>query len=223
MKQKYAELTDAQVKRTLSPVRSTKIETIQGASYVPHHEVRAELCRMFGPTRWDSQTEELVLVYENEEPNPNKQNETRWRVCYRAAVRLRVRSLDGLPLAEYREWHADESVHPSRAEAHTNALTSAQSVALRRAAINIGDNMGLHLYDQGSRAGIVRGTLLNNQVPQTVSADLSDEQKQTLADTLGASVVSESASSDQPAASDGIIRTPEDAAKAIGVIPSDAT
>jgi hypothetical protein len=39
------------------------------------------------------------------------------------------------------------------------ALTSAESYALRRAAISLGDNFGLHLYDKGSLAPLIAGTL----------------------------------------------------------------
>lgn len=39
------------------------------------------------------------------------------------------------------------------------AVTSAQSYALRRAALNLGDNMGLHLYSGGSTAPLVMNTM----------------------------------------------------------------
>lgn len=39
------------------------------------------------------------------------------------------------------------------------AITSAESYALRRAALSLGDAMGLHLYTKGSHAALVKGTL----------------------------------------------------------------
>ena len=124
-------LNREQVERLLVPPRTAVLEKISGATYIPHHEVRAALIRIFGPGRFDSQTEQMQLVYEIEEPNPNKPDKNRWRVCYRASVRLRIRDLMGDAVAEYIEWHCDESIHPERSEAHANAITSTQSIALR--------------------------------------------------------------------------------------------
>jgi Rad52/22 family double-strand break repair protein len=186
MTQMYGTLNRDQVQRLLVPPRGAILKKVDGATYIPHHEVRAALIRIFGPGRFDTQTEHAELVYETEEPNPNKQNATRWRVCYRVGVRLRIRDFDGDPVAEYVEWHTDESIHPSRAEAHANAITSAQSVALRRAAINLGDAMGLCLYDDGRTTPLVRGTLMYDLIPQQAKPAVTDEQKQALETTLGA-------------------------------------
>lgn len=180
-------LTKEQVERLLVPPRATVLEKIGGATYIPHQEVRAVLIRIFGPGRFDSNTQHVELVYETEEPNPNKQGSTRWRVCYRAAVRLRIRDLDGAPVAEYVEWHCDESIHPERAEAHANAITSTQSIALRRAAINLGDAMGLGLYDSGRTGPFVRGTVMHGLIPKPQQpAPSTAEQEKMLATTLGA-------------------------------------
>lgn len=182
-------LTKEQVERLLVPPRATVLEKIGGATYIPHQEVRAALIRIFGPGRFDSQTQHIELVYETEEPNPRQQDSTRWRVCYRAAVLLRIRDLDGDAVAEYVEWHCDESIHPERAEAHANAITSTQSIALRRAAINLGDAMGLGLYDSGRTAPFVRGTVLHDLIPKP--APSTAEQEKMLATTLGARPVTD--------------------------------
>jgi hypothetical protein len=61
---------------------------------------------------------------------------------------------------ECTEYHVEENAPlPNRGEAHAMAVTSAQSYALRRAALNLGDNMGLHLYSGGSTAPLVANTL----------------------------------------------------------------
>lgn len=39
------------------------------------------------------------------------------------------------------------------------AITSVESYALRRAAIGLGDRLGLGLYDEGKTTPLVRGTL----------------------------------------------------------------
>ena len=56
--------------------------------------------------------------------------------------------------------HVGESTHPVFGEAHGNALTNSETYALRRAAINLGDQFGLSLYNKGSLEAIVRWTLV---------------------------------------------------------------
>lgn len=152
------QLTRKQVERGLQPVRPDRIEKVQGLSYIPAEEVRAELIRQFGVGNWDSEVIDLTLLYENAaKSNANKDV---WDVCYRAGVRLRVRDYKGRPVAEFVEFHMGSSRHPDRGEAHGNAMTAASSYALRRCAIGLGDNYGLHLYHKGSEAALVRGSLL---------------------------------------------------------------
>jgi hypothetical protein len=64
---------------------------------------------------------------------------------------------------------------PDRAEAHALALTSAVSTGLKRAAINLGDQFGLSLYERGSRAAIVKGTLMDGSELPDVSVSLTEE------------------------------------------------
>lgn len=151
-------LTRNQIQRLLTPVRADRILKQQGLSYVPQHEVRAELTRTFGPGNWDSAIHDVALLYED---SYEKNGKTYWKVCYSAACTLRVRDYDGNPIAEFTEYHAEENApQPSRGEAHAMALTSVSSYALRRAAIGLGDNMGLHLYNKGSLEGLINGSLL---------------------------------------------------------------
>lgn len=153
-------LTDLQQKRLLTPPDSSKTEQLKGNTYIPQHEVRAELTRTFGFGRWDSQVVAMELCYETEGPNKDNTG-IQWKVCYRAGVRLRIRDYQGTPVAEFLEWHADESIHPVRGEAHANAVTSAESYALRRAAFGISDSLGLALYSKGTENGkpLIKGTL----------------------------------------------------------------
>lgn len=156
-------LSAEQIRRTLNPVRQDRIESRKQSgrslSYVPQHEVRAELTRTFGPGNWDSQVHDVTLLYENEVPKKDG-NGTNWVACYRAACTLNIRDYEGNHVASFTEYHAEENMpNPNRGEAHAMALTSVESYALRRAAIGLGDNFGLHLYNQGSTAPLVRGTL----------------------------------------------------------------
>ena len=184
--------TREQVKRLLTPVRPSRISKKQGLSYVPAHEVRAELIRVLGPGNWDSKIHDVTLVYENQVTGSD--GKERWVVCYRAACTLRVRDFEGNPVCEFTEYHAEENApQPNRGEAHALALTSVESYALRRCAIGLGDALGLHLYNEGSASALVKGTLMQTDYwGETTEGPLSPEQTEALRDSLGAEIVQES-------------------------------
>jgi hypothetical protein len=188
--------TKTQVDRILTPVRPSRIESTRGQSYVPQYEVRAELSRVFGPGNWDSHIHDLTLLYEDDY---EKDGKTYWKVCYRAACTLTIKDYEGNPICQYTEYHAEESApQPSRGEAHALAVTSVESYALRRAAINLGDTFGLHLYKDGQITGLVKGSLMLTDPdsplyspsatppPTADSGPLTEEQRQVLANSLGA-------------------------------------
>jgi hypothetical protein len=188
-------LTAGQIKRLLSPVLPSRVEKVRGNSYIPQFEARAELNRVFGFGNWDSTIHGMTLIYE--EPEERENGKTYWKVCYRAACTLTIRDFNGTPVCEHTEWHAEESApQPSRGEAHALALTSVESYALRRAAINLGDTFGLHLYRDGQSGPLIKGTLQTSdpdspmfdpEAPGAPSAAvLTDEQRATLAASLGA-------------------------------------
>jgi hypothetical protein len=151
-------LTAQQVQRLITPRPAGTFEAKQGMTYIPTHEVKAELSRIFGPGNWDHTIHDVQCLYET---SVDSQGKTYWNVCYRVACTLRVRDFEGNPIAEVTEYHAEENSRlPNRGEAHAMALTSAESYALRRAALDLGDAFGLHLYDKGSKAPLIKGTLM---------------------------------------------------------------
>lgn len=201
-------LTAGQIKRLLTPVRPSRIEQVRGQSYVPQFEVRAELNRVFGFGNWDSHIHDVHLIYETEDEGSD--GKFRWKVCYRAACTLTIRDFDGTPVCEHTEWHAEESApQPSRGEAHALALTSVESYALRRAAINLGDTFGLHLYRDGQIGPLIKGTLqttdpdspmFDADAPDVPTAPvLTDEQRATLASSLGAVEIAQEPTEPVPA------------------------
>jgi hypothetical protein len=58
------------------------------------------------------------------------------------------------------------------------AITSAESYALRRAAISLGDNFGLHLYDKGSVAPLIKNTLYLKEYLPPSQAEKDAEAKE---------------------------------------------
>lgn len=161
-------LTRAQIARLTKAIDPNHVESKQGLSYMAQHEVRAELTRIFGFGNWDTEVEEMQFVYEYEvgpdhpeyPRDKSKAKPMYYRVCYRAKVRLTIRDYWGNEVCSFSEWHAEaNSILPDRGEAHAMAMTSVESYALRRAAIGLGDRFGLGLYDKGSKAALVKGTL----------------------------------------------------------------
>jgi len=159
-------LTRVQVERLVKAIDPAHVENKRGLSYMAQHEARAELTRIFGYGNWDSRVEEMILIYETKIEKGDPQYPAKgdgkpyYVACYRAGVRLRIRDYHGNPVCEFLEYHAEENAPlPNRGEAHAMAMTSVESYALRRAALGLGDRLGLGLYDKGSQTALVRGTL----------------------------------------------------------------
>jgi recombination DNA repair RAD52 pathway protein len=197
---------------TLSrPVNSTRIaQRSQGGktlSYLEAFDVRAHLIRIFGYTNFDLElldyshvgTREYTTPPRNDQDTPKSMVE----VIYTARVRLTLRDPDGQVLCTYVEGAGGSASGPlgMLGEHHDNALKTAESDALKRCAINLGNQFGLSLYDNGSTRDVVKRTLVNpyaedqtqitdgnGKVIATVAADtsLNEEQVQVLRDSLGA-------------------------------------
>jgi hypothetical protein len=152
-------------------------------SYIPQHEVRAELTRILGFGNWDTQVHDVRMLFEDSEQRGDK---TYWVVGYSAACTLRIRDFKGRPVSEYTEYHAESNApQPNRGEAHALCLTSVESYAFRRAAIALGDGLGLGLYRGGDLSPLVRGTLQMEEVFGVTPATPSAEKQAALAHSLG--------------------------------------
>lgn len=167
-------LTRKQLERLREAIPEAFVDRKQGLAYVAQHEVRAELTRIFGWGGWDSQVEQMDLLWEYEvhpgtgHPDYPKEKggaeksggKVYYRACYKARVRLTIRDYWGNVVCSFVEEHVEaNSVLPDRGEAHAMAVTSVESYALRRAAIGLGDRFGLGLYDGGKTDPLVKGSL----------------------------------------------------------------
>jgi hypothetical protein len=159
-----------QVDQLLRAINGKRVSTDgKGYSHVEAYDIRAHLTRIFGFGNWDTEVTMLEQVYESSEMKRkrNKQGEEygdpyeAWTVCYRARMRLTVRSQDGTVCSTHEDGATGEATNqPSRGDAHDLALKTACSQALKRAAVNWGDNFGLSLYAKGSKAALIRRTLV---------------------------------------------------------------
>ena len=143
-------LSDIQIDALLQPIASARVSKKDGQSHVEAYDIRRRLTNIFGFAGWSEDTTELVMLYEQSKQD---KDQTRWRAAYRATVRLQVAG------ATYTEsavgtnfgWLPDSK----RDEAHDMAMKTAASQALKRCAINLGDQFGLSLYNKGSLAPLV--------------------------------------------------------------------
>jgi Rad52/22 family double-strand break repair protein len=174
--------TEEQVKLLLNRIHPNRVLQRDGMSYVEGYDIRAELTRVFGFGRWTSEvldqsliceTEVRTKTYTDKRTGEEKGGKPAWYVVYRSRVRLTVFAPDGTMVTFHDGSHVGESTHPVRGEAHGNALTNSETYALRRCAINLGDQFGLSLYNKGSLEPIVRWTLVRPEAG-TEKADTND-------------------------------------------------
>lgn len=146
-------LTREQYEQLLKPLNPNRVAKRQQAgrnlSYLEAWDVKAHLIRIFGFGGWSWMVENVQLAFE--EQNDKGQ----WNVGYRVIGRLQIESL----YCTYTEAAVGSATLPQRGEAHDMAVKTAESDALKRAAINLGTQFGLSLYNDGSLNDVVIKTL----------------------------------------------------------------
>jgi len=135
-------------------------------------DVRRTLTRIFGFGGWGDETLELTCTHEIQIPPTNPKGRPRWTVIYRAQVRLNVRTPDGRPLASFDDAASGDSQNqPSLADAHDMAMKTALSQALKRCAVNLGDQLGLSLYRKGDVNAVVGWSVPHMPEQETAPED----------------------------------------------------
>lgn len=122
-------------------------------SYLEAWDVKAHLIRIFGFGGWNAEVLESNLAFED------KNEKGQWNVGYKVTLRLHIPALD----CTYTEAAVGSASLPQRGEAHDMAIKTAESDALKRAAINLGTQFGLSLYNNGSLRDVVVQTLDRDQ------------------------------------------------------------
>lgn len=168
-------LSSEQVAKLLEPINARRVSHRDNQSHLEAYDVRAHLCRIFGFGRWSADVLDITPLYEE---ITGEGNIRRVYCGYRATLRLAVHAPDGTPLATYTECATgDASNFPitKRADAHDFAIKTAESQALKRCAINLGDQYGLSLYRAGStEAVVVKTWVLPKVAPDLTRSAASD-------------------------------------------------
>jgi len=168
-------------------------------SYLEAWDVKAHLIRVFGYCGFDSELIEYRHVTTRDymskgDPEKNKEPVAMVEVIYTATVRLTIKDTTGFMLATYIEAAGGSASGPLTmlGEHHDNALKTAESDALKRCAINLGNQFGLSLYDSGSTRDVIKGTLVKpDGMPEPEDEALTDEQVEAVARSLGATITTQ--------------------------------
>lgn len=154
--------TSAQVEQLLKPINPKRVLSLQGHSHVSQQDITAHLIRMFGFGNFDIEVINADLIFESEhiDKETGEIKPGRFDVSYRALVRLKIRNQDGQLVAVYENGSVGSSRNQTRGDAHDLAYKSAISLSIKRAAIALGDQFGLSLYNKGQMSALVKATLV---------------------------------------------------------------
>lgn len=154
----------------IRPIAGNRVQNLRGNSHLEAWDVRRHLIRVFGFDGFDIETKSLDLVREIE----TKQGErSRWTVVYRAEIRLTIK-VAGRAVAVFEDGAAgDAQNQPSLGDAHDQAMKTALSQGLKRCVVNLGDQFGMSLYNDGSRDAVVIRSLVapGEDVPPAMPVD----------------------------------------------------
>ena len=143
----------------LKGINAKRIAKRQGGggkslSYLEAWDVKAHLIRIFGFGEWSWDVLSAELMFDVD-------NGGKYNVGYKVIGQLRIHATG----ATYTEAAVGSATLGHLGEAHDMAVKTAESDALKRAAINLGDQFGLSLYNNGSVAPVVVKTLVEAENP----------------------------------------------------------
>ncbi|QKW31433.1 hypothetical protein HUT11_35305 (plasmid) [Streptomyces seoulensis] len=160
-----ARLSAYQLRMLHGGINPNRVRNLRGLAHLEAWDVRRQLIRVFGFGGFSIETLSLDLVHnhgqegfrrKNKQGDPYGDPFTAWTVVYRAQVRLTVFDVNGREVSHWEDGAAGDAVNqPSVGDAHDMAMKTAFSQALKRCAVNLGDQFGLSLYNDGSRDAVV--------------------------------------------------------------------
>jgi len=152
-------LTDGQLKQLMTDLHPARVESKQGMSYLAAWDVKATLIRIFGFGGFSSELIASEIIKAEQVAQANNKDKTNWAITAKATVRLTIPQLG----AVYTEAAIAGSKQPDFTESADMALKSAESDALKRAAIFLGTQFGLSLYNNGATKEVISTVLAPGQ------------------------------------------------------------
>jgi hypothetical protein len=180
-------LNSNQYEQLLKPLNPARVAKRKGGggkelSYLEAWEVKAHLIRIFGFLGWEWEVTEAVLAFE-------ELTDGKWSVGYKVVgtLTIKIYSEDryGYRTAQYAEAAIGFATLGSRGEAHDMAIKTAESDALKRAAINLGTQFGLSLYNNGSTKDVI-GRTLDREQTEDEPVDAKIGTSEVVGDSEGA-------------------------------------
>lgn len=189
-------LSEQQVRVLLAGINPQRVHSRDGMSHLQAYDVRRVLNTVFGFARWSADVVDVTMLYDRPQKLGNGKDGA--AVAYRCTLRLTVCAPDGTVLATYTEAATGDGVMPlgKHADAHDFAIKTAESQALKRAAVNLGDQFGLSLYNAGSTKPLVQTTLVG--IPAARKAAPEERVDAHITAPLAAEETAEQASGDAP-------------------------
>lgn len=168
-----------QIEQLLKPINPKRVLSLKGQSHVSQQDITAHLIRVFGFGGFDTEVVNVECVFETSEIRNRKSDGgeyVAWDVAYKALVRLTIRNDAGELVAVYEDGSiGSASSQPSRADAHDLAYKSAISLSKKRAAISLGDQFGLSLYNKGQLDALVKQTIVGSDPVGDVQKDVQQQ------------------------------------------------
>lgn len=171
-------LTAAQLDLLLQPISPARVREHKGQAHIEAWDVRRWLTRIFGFGGWSDEILSCVLVHEVTWPILDKgevvPGKNRCTAVYRVTLRLTVYDEHGHEIGHWDDGATGDGINQvSVGDAHDLALKTAMSQALKRCAVNLGDQFGLSLYNKRSLDPAVVRTVAHSSVrgaPQGIDA-----------------------------------------------------
>ena len=171
---------------------STRSQGGRQLSYLEAWDVRTALIRVFGFGGWSGEVvDQDIVEIARDIPRIDKDGNTIGVTKFRVAVWVRYELTIHQTGAVYTELAAASQSGADIGEVMDFAFKTAASDAMKRAAMNLGTQFGLSLYDNGSTSDVVRLSLAPGQewpVVEEAKADkfdptaLADERDNARAD-----------------------------------------
>jgi recombination DNA repair RAD52 pathway protein len=156
----------------MSPLNPARVSKRDNMSYLEAWDVKASLIKVFGFGGFSSELIESEILDVREVPNRSNPNKMNQKVTAKAVVRLTIHQTG----AVYTEAAIAGSMQPDITESMDMAIKSAESDALKRAAIFLGTQFGLSLYNAGRTTDIVQRVFAPDQLwPRPDPTALQDE------------------------------------------------
>lgn len=192
-------ITPEQYDVLLRPIRPSRVSFIERGgkrfSHLEAWDIKAHLIRVFGFGNFDIETLDVRHAFTRDYRSNDRDM---WEVAYQATVQLTIRDPQGNQLCRFSESSVDsQSGGTALGDLHDNAIKAATSGALKRCATSLGTQFGLSLYDNGTQIDVVKTTIVKPDGVETdtqqegTGADLSDDQRKVLSQSLGAEEISE--------------------------------